>query len=104
MELMEGQTLQSRVAGKPVGNEELLELAIQIADALDAAHSRGIFHRDIKPANIFITARSQAKILDFGLAKKTDRVGGAEATVGDADSLTRRLGDEEVTSPGMTIV
>jgi len=103
MELMEGQTLQSRVAGKPVGNEEMLELAIQIADALDAAHSKGIFHRDIKPANIFITARGQAKMLDFGLAKKTDRAGGAEATVGDADSLTRSLGDENLTSPGMTM-
>ena len=101
MELMEGQTLQSRVAGRPVGNEELLELAIQIADALDAAHSKGIFHRDIKPANIFITARNQAKILDFGLAKKTDRAGGA--TVGDADSLTRSLGDRDLTSPGMTM-
>jgi eukaryotic-like serine/threonine-protein kinase len=103
MELLDGQTLQSRVAGKPVENEELLELAIQIADALGAAHSKGIFHRDIKPANIFITARSQAKILDFGLAKKTDNAGGAEATVGDADSLTRSLGDENLTSPGMTM-
>jgi serine/threonine protein kinase/Tol biopolymer transport system component len=103
MELLDGQTLQSRVAGKPVGNEEMLELAIQIADALDAAHSKGIFHRDIKPANIFITARGQAKILDFGLAKKTDRAGGAEATVGDADSLTRSLGDKDLTSPGMTM-
>src|SRR5216683_1167955 len=103
MELLDGQTLQSRIAGKPAGNEDLLELAIQIADALDAAHSKGIFHRDIKPANIFITARGQAKILDFGLAKKTDRAGGAEATVGDADSLTRSLGDENLTSPGMTM-
>src|SRR5438128_3248707 len=103
MELLDGQTLQSHVAGKPVGNEELLELAIQIADGLDAAHSKGIFHRDIKPSNIFITTRSQAKILDFGLAKKTDRAGGAEAAVGDTALLTRSLGDENLTSPGMTM-
>src|SRR5437762_6531476 len=103
MELMERQTLQSRVAGKPVGNEEMLELAIQIADALDAAHSKGIFHRDIKPANIFITSRSQAKILDFGLAKKTDRTEGVGAAVDDAGLLTRSLGDKDLTSPGMTM-
>jgi serine/threonine protein kinase len=103
MELLDGQTLQRRVAGRPVGNEELLELAIQIADALDAAHSKGIFHRDIKPANIFITARGQAKILDFGLAKKTDRAGRVEAGVGDTALLTRSLGDENLTSPGMTV-
>jgi hypothetical protein len=103
MELLEGQTLQSRVAGKPVRSEELVELAIQIADGLDAAHSKGIFHRDIKPSNIFITGRSQVKILDFGLAKKTDLSGAAEAAVGDAALLTRSLGEENLTSPGMTI-
>jgi serine/threonine protein kinase/Tol biopolymer transport system component len=103
MELLDGQTLQNRVAGKPIGNEEILDWAIQIADALDAAHSKGIFHRDIKPANIFITARSQAKILDFGLAKRTDRAGATETDIGDTALLTRSLGDENLTSPGMTI-
>ena len=103
MELLDGETLQNRVAGKPVASEEMLDLAIQIADALDAAHSKGIFHRDIKPANIFITARNQAKILDFGLAKRTDREGGAETEADDSASLTRSLGNENLTSPGMTI-
>src|SRR5258705_4563499 len=102
MELLEGQTLAHQMAGRPIPLDQSLALAIQIADALESAHAKGIVHRDIKPANIFVTPRGQVKILDFGLAK-VENLRAKSGAAGHASQAETVIPRDELTTPGTAL-
>ena len=102
MELLEGQTLRHCIAGKALDIETVLTLGIEIADALNSAHAKGVVHRDIKPANIFVTEQEHAKVLDFGLAKVV-APGGSSSRIASANTQTKAVDEQHLTSPGSTL-